>query len=236
MINENNKPSSIRLLEEMKDLVYDQEWLKKANLKTELYYVWRDMAENEQDKEKISQNGLGYDLTQFAPLTLGKECNKTFGHTHSLVPGANLAYPEIYEVLEGQVQFLFQKFNNDQIEDIFTVNCQAGDKFIVQPGYAHFSISPTNQKTLMANWEATASQHDYKEIERLKGAGYYALKSEKGIEWIKNPNYSSLPELRTEEPNNLSQFDIPQDQSTYKLVNNLTKLDFLKNPQNYEWK
>ncbi len=232
---ENIKPSSIRLLEEMKGLVYDQEWLKKADPKTELYYVWRNMAENDQDKKKISQSGLGYDMTKFASLALGKECNKTFGHTHSLVPGTNIAYPEIYEVLEGQVQFLFQKFKNDKIEDIFTVNCSAGDKYIVRPGYAHFSINPTREKTVMANWEATASQHDYEEIKELKGAGYYALESE-NIEWIKNPNYSSVPELRIEKPNNLSQFNILQDQPTYNLVNNLEKLDFLKNPQNYEWK
>ena len=103
MLNLENIKPSIRRLEEMKTLVYDQAWLKGADPKTELYYVWRDAAANDQEKEKIAQAGLRYDITEFAPLTLGVEYNKTFGHTHSLVPGTNLTYTEIYEVLVGEV-------------------------------------------------------------------------------------------------------------------------------------
>lgn len=252
MLNLENIKPSIRRLEEMKTLVYDQAWLKGADPKTELYYVWRDAAANDQEKEKIAQAGLRYDITEFAPLTLGVEYNKTFGHTHSLVPETNLTYTEIYEVLAGEVCFLLQKFSRDRsqrdksqrdkIEDIFAVRCSAGDKYIVQPGYAHISVNPTDQKTVMANWLAIASRQDYQEIKDMKGAGYYALaplglksENEININWVKNQNYSSLPELRFVEPNNLSQFGIDQDQPMYHLVNNLEKLDFLKNPQNYSW-
>lgn len=236
MINlKNIKPTSVRKLEEMKDMVFDQKWLKKADLKTALYYVWRNVAENDQDKEKISQSGLRYDITEFAPLTLGKEFNKTFGHTHSLVPGSNLAYTEIYEVLEGEVYFLFQKFENDKIEDIFTVHCLTGDKYVIQPNYAHIMINPIEQKTIMANWLTTASQQTYEEIEEMKGGGYYAVKSEQGIQWVKNQTYSSVPQIRFVEPNNLAQFNISKEQSLYSLVNDLEKLDFLKNPQNFKW-
>ena len=249
MINlKNIKPTSVRELEEMKDMVFDQEWLKKAKSKTELYYVWRNVAENDQDKEKIQEAGLRYDITEFAPLTLGKEFNKTFGHIHSLVPGTNLAYTEIYEVLEGEVCFLFQKFKDnkssttfntkvvlDKIEDIFTVHCLAGDKYIIQPGYAHISINPVQEKTVMANWIAPASQQSYQEIEKMKGGGYYAIESKKGIQWVKNQIYSSVPQIRFSEPNNLAQFNISKEQSLYSLVNDLGKLDFLKNPQNFKW-
>ncbi len=235
MINLKNIKPSVRELEEMKDIVFDQEWLKKAKSKTELYYVWRNVSENDQDKEKISQSGLRYDITEFAPLTLGKEFNKTFGHTHSLVPGTNLAYTEIYEVLEGEVCFLFQKFKGNEIEDIFTVHCSAGDKYIIQPGYAHISTNPVQKKTVMANWIATASQQSYKEIKEMKGGGYYAIKAKEGIQWVKNQTYSSVPQIRFSEPNNLAQFNISKEQSLYSLVNNLEKLNFLKNPQNFEW-
>ena len=236
MINlKNIKPTSVRCLEEMKDIVFDQEWLKKADSRTELYYVWRNVAENDQDKEKIQEAGLRYDITEFAPLTLGKEFNKTFGHIHSLVPGTNLAYTEIYEILEGEVCFLFQKFKDNRIEDIFTVHCLTGDKYIIQPGYAHIMINSIEKKTVMANWIATASQQSYKEIKEMKGGGYYATESTEGIQWIKNQTYSSVPQLRFSEPNNLAQFNISKEQSLYSLVNDLEKLDFLKNPQNFEW-
>ena len=235
MINLKNIKPSVRELEEMKDIVFDQGWLKKADLKTELYYVWRNVAENDQDKEKISQADLRYDITEFAPLTLGKEFNKTFGHIHSLVPGTNLTYAEIYEVLEGEVNFLFQKFKGNKIEDIFTAHCLAGDKYIIQPGYAHISINPVKEKTVMANWIAIASQQSYKEIKEMKGGGYYAIEAKEGIQWVKNPTYSPVPQLRFSEPNNLAQFNIPKEQPLYSLVNDLEKLDFLKNPQNYSW-
>jgi len=235
MINLKNIKPSIRELEEMKDIVFDQEWLKKTDSKTELYYVWRNLAENNQDKEKIQKAGLRYDITEFAPLTLGKEFNKTFGHIHSLVSGTNSTYPEIYEVLKGKVNFLFQEFNGNKIENIFTIPCLAGDKYIVQPNCAHISIVPTKEKTVMANWLAISSQQSYKEIKEMKGGGYYAIKSKKGIKWVKNQTYYSVPQLKLLEPNNLAQFNISKEQSLYSLVNDLEKLDFLKNPQNYSW-
>ena len=236
MINLKNIKPSVRKLEEMKDIVFDQKWLKKAEPKTGLYYVWRDVAENNQDKEKISQAGLRYDITEFAPLTLGREFNKTFGHIHSLVPGTNLTYPEIYEVLEGQVNFLFQKFNGHKIEDIFTVHCLAGDKYIIQPNYAHITINPVKKKTVMANWVAPVGRQSYQEIKEMKGGGYYAVEAKKGIQWVKNQTYSFVPRLRFLEPNNLAQFNISKEKPLYSLVNNLEKLEFLKNPQNYSWK
>ena len=69
-MNLKNIKPSVRYLKEMKDVVYDQKWLEKADLKTKLYYVWRNMTENEQDKEEIAQAGLRYDITEFASLTL----------------------------------------------------------------------------------------------------------------------------------------------------------------------
>jgi len=236
-----NIQPSVRRLEEIAALAYDQEWLKAADLKTKVYSVWRDVAENDQDRDRITQAGLRYDITEFAPLTLGQEYNKTYGHTHSLVPGTALAYTEIYEVLAGKVCFLFQKFSGDKIEDIFAVWCSAGDKYIIPPSYAHISVNPTKERAVMANWLALAGQQDYQGIKAMKGAGYYALiprenEPNRDIDWVKNENYAVVPELRFAEPNNLSQFDIAPNQPMYQLVNELEKLDFLKNPQNYSWR
>jgi len=147
---------------------------------------------------------------------------------------------------------LFQKFSGDKIEDIFTVHCLAGDKYIVPPGYAHITINPTAKKTVMANWLAIASRQSYEKIKQMKGAGYYALfprtvpsfsDENEGtvlgnsplVKWVKNPTYASVPPLRFAQPNNLFQFNISKDQPIYQLVNNLEKLDFLKAPQNYSW-
>lgn len=236
MIDLKNIKFSTRQLEEMKDLVFDQTWLKTADPKTDLYYVWRNVAENDQAKEKINQAGLRYDITEFAPLMLGKEFNKTFGHIHSLVPETNIGYPEIYQILEGEVYFFFQKFKDNKIENAFAMHCLTGDICVIKPGYAHITINPTNKKTVMANWLARASQQSYEEILKNKGGCYYAIKdnSEK-INWVKNQTYSSIPPLKFLEPNNMAQFNISKDQPLYNLVNNLEKLDFLKTPQDYDW-
>jgi len=52
----------------------------------------------------------------------------------------------------------------------------------------------------------------------------------------KNPNYQSVPELKFIEPNLwLDKFKIDKDEEMYFLIKDLEKLDFLKNPQKYDW-
>jgi len=40
------EPTGIRVLNEMRGVIYDKKWLKKANLKLEIYYMYRDLAVN----------------------------------------------------------------------------------------------------------------------------------------------------------------------------------------------
>jgi len=226
--------ASVRLLSEMREVIYDKEWLKQADPNLKLYYVWRGVSENETDKRKMEEVGLRYDITEFIPLMLGPEFNKTMGHEHSLVPGTNLAYPEIYEVLEGEAYFLFEKFGeNDKIEDIFAVHCLAGEKCVIPPGYAHLTVNPSTQKTVMANWVAVNNKQSYDRIKKLGGGGYFALKGQEGLNWVKNQRYHSLPKLRFIQSNNFFNLGLSKEEKIYSLINRLEKLDFLLHPEKY---
>jgi len=225
----------VRELKDIEDVIYDKEWLKKAP-NFELYHMYRDLTENELDKRKIIDHDLRYDITVFLPVMLGKEFNKTLGHDHPIVPGTTITYPELYEVLEGEAIFLQQDSDDEHIKDVFAISAKKGDKVIILPNYEHLIINPTNKELKTCNWICRRfASNIYKPFRARHGFCYYAIKQGSEIKWIKNENYESIPELGFEKPNNFYGFDLNKDKPIYKSVNNLEKLDFLLEPQKYEW-
>ncbi len=229
----------IRELKDIEDVIFDKEWLKTAE-NFELYYMYRDLAENEEDYEKIFANNLRYDITVIFPKMLGKEFNKTIGHDHPIVPGTAITYPELYEVLEGEAIFLLQDSVDDVIKDVYAIKAKPGDKLIIPPNYEHLIINPANKNLKTCNWICRSfGSNIYKPFKLRHGFSYYAIKDQSSplaIRWVKNENYSTIPEIKFKEPNNLYDFKIETGKPIYSLVNNLTKLEFLIAPQNHEWK
>jgi glucose-6-phosphate isomerase, archaeal len=234
-MNLNKLKPDIRYLEDMKDVVYDREWLKTApNL--ELYYMYRDLAETETDFMNIIKNDLRYDITILKPKRLGKEFNKTIGHDHPLVPATNITYPEIYQIMEGRAIFLLQDSENNKIKDVIAIKAKKDDIIIMPPNYEHLMINLGKTDLKTCNWiTRTFPANIYKPFKSRHGFSYYALKGLLGIKWIKNSNYESIPKIRFEKPNKFYNFNLEKDQPLYKLIDNLNKLDFLKSPQKYNW-
>jgi len=170
----------IRFLEEMKNVIYDQEWLKTAkNLK--LYFVQRAVKK---------QDDLRYDVTKIPAQMLGKEFVRTKGNSNSE------GYQELYTVLEGEAIFLMQKTKDENIEDIIAIKAEVGDWIVVPPNYAIITINPSQDLLKTGNWVSEKTKNVYEEIEKMKGACYFYTKSG----WIKNKNYKNIPEIRFEEP------------------------------------
>ncbi|MFH1671563.1 MAG: glucose-6-phosphate isomerase family protein [Candidatus Portnoybacteria bacterium] len=226
----------IRHLSEMKELLYDQEWAKTAP-DSELYLMYRDLSGNPEDKEKINQSGLRYDITVMMPVILGKEYNKTSGHDHPVVPNTDITYTELYQVLEGEIVFLIQDSEKDEIKDVYAIKAKQDDKVVIPPNYEHLMVNASGKEAKTANWICRDfGSNIYKPFRSKQGFGYYALKDNSRINWVKNENYSSVPELKFLEPNRLlEQFGLNKEKPIYQLVNDLSKLDFLKTPQNYNW-
>lgn len=225
---------SVRIAEDMKEVILDKEWVKKNEMQP-LYFMYRDLAKNDEDARKIRRVNLRFDILDSTILSLGKEYNKTAGHYHSMVPKTNFTYPELYELIKGEVYYLIQKAKGDKAVDVYAVRVRSGDKVIVPSGYGHFSIF-LSEKIRESNWTSNSSISDYESVKQKQGAAYFALidKKEKyGVRWVKNENYSYVPPLRFLAPTNFEDIGLKKNVNMYNLVKNLEKLDYLNNPQNY---
>ena len=143
----------IRMLFDIKNVIYDRDWLTGAK-DMELYYMYRELSMGKKDALLIKEHGLRYDITVIPPRMLGCEFVKTEGHYHPLVPGTQITFPEIYEVLGGEVHYILQKPAGEGIEDVILIKAGAGDKVIIPPGYGHLTINASNKILKMANWVA----------------------------------------------------------------------------------
>ncbi len=192
------------------------------------YYMFRDVYYSRQDREKIREKELRYDITVIPPNNIGGEYIKTYGHYHPEVE-KGLSYTEIYEVLEGSALYLLQKEENDTVTDVVVVEASQGDKVVIPPNYGHVTINPSNKLLKMANWVHRDFSSDYKPFESRRGACYYL--THEG--WVKNETYSKTPTLRFVQPNS-KPLGLKKSEEMYKLVKDLDKLEFLWVPSQYK--
>jgi glucose-6-phosphate isomerase len=170
----------IRFLYDMKNVIYDREWLRKAsNLR--VYYMYREIKEME---------GLRYDITVIPPKMFGKEFAKTKGNCNSN------GLQELYTVLRGKAIFLMQKMKGRVVKDVMAVKAKKGDWVIVPPEYYVISINPTKNILKLGNWVSQKNKNIYKDLEVMNGACYYYTR----LGWIKNKNYKKTPKLRFKKP------------------------------------
>jgi len=174
------KKPQIRYLKELKEVIFDQQWLKSAR-NFPVYYIYRGLKR---------KNGLRYDITVIPPRMLGKEFVRTKGNRNSK------KFQELYIVLKGKAIFLMQKTKGKVIENIVAVEAKGGESVIFPPKYAAIIINPSKKELKIANWVSVKNENIYEELERMKGAGYYYTKSG----WTKNKNYAKVPQLRFKKP------------------------------------
>jgi len=129
----------------MEDVLFDKEWYDATDARNDdLYYMFRDLAKNDSDLEVIKAHHLRYDITAIPPRMLGSEFTKTVGHYHPKIPGADVSYPEIYQVLEGSAIYLLQKAESgdeDIVLDVAVVSAEKGDLVLIPPEYGHVTIN-----------------------------------------------------------------------------------------------
>lgn len=229
LLSKGIKPG-IRMLFDMKNVIYDRKWLESAK-NIELYYMYREMSLSKNDALLIKEHGLRYDITVIPPLMLGCEFVKTAGHYHPFVPGTNVTYPEIYEVLGGEANYVLQKPSGKGVEDVVLIKAGPGDKVLIPPGYGHLTINSSNKELKMANWVARDFESMYRPIEEKGGGAYFIL--DKGL--VKNPKYESVPDIRILKPANLKEIGLQKNKEMYGLVRDLKKLEFLTKPEEYGW-
>jgi len=171
---------SIKLVNEIANVLYDKKWLKTAH-NFGVYYVWRGIKED---------GDLRYDLTRINSEMLGQEFPKTQGHDHVLTT------PELITVTKGEAIFLYQKCQNKKVIDVYGVSAKKGETVIAPGDYAHFTINPGAENLEFTNWINKKNLNAYDFVAKMGGACYFYTKSG----WIKNENYQEIPALRFEKP------------------------------------
>lgn len=176
---------SVRMADDMRTVLKEPE----CPVHGPLYFMYREVARNPEDRAWLASRNLRYDLTVIPPAVLCGEKVKTKGHYHPANP-SGVGYPEVYEVLEGSAHYLLQ---NRDLSDVVLIEAGAGARVIIPPSYGHVTINPQNSTLIMANIVSTEFSSDYGEYEKKQGAAYYELSDGS---FIRNPRYSQIPPLR----------------------------------------
>ncbi len=188
---------AVRRLGDMREVLADPE----AQGPRDLYFMYRS-AGFADDLDHLSRSGLRYDITVLAPGLIGAEFNKTAGHYHPNVPGTAVAYPEVYEVIDGFAHYLIQKAGaGGSIEDAVLFEARPGDRVLVPPGYGHVTINPGPGFLVMCNLVAGGFDSIYGPYRECRGAVYYEIKDGTRALFRPNPAYGEVPDLRLEAPN-----------------------------------
>jgi glucose-6-phosphate isomerase len=187
-----------------------------------LYYMYRNLARSPDDKVWLENHSIRYDITVIPPARLCGEYVKTKGHHHPK-NAAGTGYPEIYEVISGEVHYLLQERN---LNDVILIEARAGDLVVIPPEYGHVSINPSGTTLVMANLVSTRFSSDYTEYERRRGAVYYEF-PDRGF--LKNMQYGIFPPIRSIGPagSGLS------GQPILEMIGNEQAVRFLNEPQEF---
>ncbi len=208
-------------------------YIEKNAEEQELYYMYRYFEKNS-DAEIFKKNNLEYDITVIKNGFVGDEFIKTIGHYHGLVPGQDITYPEIYEVIEGNIDYILQTQPDENNEvDVIIVKAEAGDKIIIPPNYGHISINPGSTTAVSSNINlrdlpATANYNAYSDYN-----GGAVFETKEGF--IDNPRYV-IRSKKIVKPNESPEFGLFKNKSLYNsVIEYPEKFDFMVNPQNYDF-
>jgi glucose-6-phosphate isomerase len=202
----------------------------------ETFFTFYEGVMDKKDVDLFKENMLRYDIIVVWPGIIGDEYKKTSGHYHCEVPGQELSYPEIYEVMQGNALFILQKCNaNGDIVEVFAVRGNPGDKLVIPPGYGHVTTNIGNEPLIFADLVSSKCSNIYGQIGRNRGMSYYVVKDdERGFRLIKNPAYQAVPEAKLTHISENYVLGIWKDRPIYsEFVNTPTLFEYLNKPVNY---
>ncbi|MBI3952750.1 MAG: glucose-6-phosphate isomerase [Candidatus Doudnabacteria bacterium] len=223
---------SIRKFSDMTPVLQD----KSAKVdREEMYYMYRDIHLPD-DTKVIRDNNIRYDITVIPSVMIGKEFNKTVGHYHPN-NSQGYAYPEIYEVLNGEAMFFIQKMDEkfEKLLSVSAIRAHAGEKIIYPPYYGHIMVNVGKDVLVTANWVSDNFDSEYKPVSERGGMAFYVVADEnQGFKFEANPNYSSHPEVRMISTDFMKSFAIMGSRPMYSAgVEQPELLAFLNFPEKF---
>lgn len=220
--------AKVRTYDEAID-VYEE----KGAEEQDLYYMYR-YFENVADSQTFIDNKIEYDITTIKAGKIGEEFIKTAGHYHSYVPNTELTYPEVYEVIDGQVEYLLQtRPDTEGNVDAVIVTAKAGDKVIVPPNYGHISINVGPDAAVESNLQLRdlPASADYETFKIFSGGDLFR----EGKGWENNPQYN-IKSLKKVNPKEKPEWGLEKNKPLYaSFTESPEKFKWLTEPQNYDF-
>lgn len=205
---------------------------RKSDLVT-LYFGARYMEKTEDEDTFVSKDFMA-DMTVINPGKVGNEYIKTVGHYHQLKPGTKIAYPEVYEPLTKNVEYLLQSEPDKAGKvDVLWVVTEPGDKVIMPPGYGHASMNVGSKPILEVDLQKRDNPEgsDYTMFKGRVGGAFY--RTEDGL--VKNTKYE-VSSLRIVRPLEKPAWGLTKDKTLYhSFVEAPQKFDYLINPEKYDF-
>lgn len=185
----------VRRLRELEPVLYDRKYCCRADLELPVYEVYRECCDSK-ERQIFARQGVRYDVTVMPSLLLGQEYVKTLGHFH-LPCGEAGSHPEVFEVLEGEALFLIQKGFVGEVVDVSLLVVREGRKALLPPDYGHVMINASSRRLVTGNLISRNCVQVYDQCVERRGAAFYVLT---GGRLVRNPRYSSVPEVRVLRP------------------------------------
>jgi glucose-6-phosphate isomerase, archaeal len=218
----------VRTYDEAQDV-----YVEKNSEEQDLYFMYRYFEDTNNTQKFIDAN-TEYDITVIKPGKIGKEFIKTAGHYHRYVPQTEITYPEVYEVIAGQVEYLLQtKPDVEGNVDVVIISAEPGDKVIIPPNYGHVSINTGGDYLVESNLQLRdlPADADYETFQIYGGGGLY--REEKG--WENNPQYK-IRSLKRVRPKENLKWGLSKDKPLYTcFIESPEKFKWLTEPQNYDF-
>ena len=182
-----NLAADIRRLNEMSDVLFNRTFINTSNKNDPLYYMFRGVG-FDKNSSVFEAHTIRYDITVLNHYDLGGEFNKTLGHYHPIVEDS-LSYPEIYEVLYGEVLYILQRANEDGSYDVKLIHAKKGDRVIMLPNYGHITVNVGSGILIEANLVNSTFKSNYNPMKQKRGGAVYVLGNNN---IVMNRNYNDL--------------------------------------------
>ena len=177
---------AVRTFWDMEDMYSSWEKLEKN---TWLYFMYRDVFFNEDDKELLRKNNIRFDITIILPYVFWAELNKTYWHYHPKNKNWD-DFQELYQVLSWEAIYLQQ---NKQ--KVFYTKALMWDAVNMDKSFWHITINSSETELfVMANLVDDTFSSVYNDYELNNGWMYYL----KNNLWEINNNYSNVPKIEEE--------------------------------------
>jgi len=161
-VNGAQHPKTVRTVPQMAKTLMGHVALE--DLETlDMYFMYRNV---------FKKDGMRFDITMIPPMVVAGECAKTHGHYHPRSEDG-LAYPEVYQVLNGKAVFMLQKKNRNGSVDVSIVSAKARDVVLIPSGYGHVTVNSGDDTLVLANLVYDMFEPMYHEYDENRGAAYY---------------------------------------------------------------